>query len=237
MPRSGVYFCDRMGTLRFQDPLSADWVALLFVLVLAQLAWTNVTSPKKWRLVMEGAFRTRISRRSMREEIDLQDRSLLGLWWAALVGGALFIYQVLVQSTLLPNGGLRYLEVFSLLALVAVAQVFLQRAVSFVFRGDGGLHEYTYSLVLSYLTMGLSLLPVSVLVTYRPDQRPWLLLVGVSIIALVVVLRWARAVLIGRSAGVPFRHIFIYLCAAEILPVVILLHALRASGPPSDPLL
>ena len=37
MPRSGVYFCDRMGTLRFQDPLSADWVALLFVLVLAQL--------------------------------------------------------------------------------------------------------------------------------------------------------------------------------------------------------
>ncbi|MBK7085106.1 MAG: DUF4271 domain-containing protein [Flavobacteriales bacterium] len=163
-----------MGTLRFQDPLSADWVALLFVLVLAQLAWTNVTSPKKWRLVMEGAFRTRISRRSMREEIDLQDRSLLGLWWAALVGGALFIYQVLVQSTLLPNGGLRYLEVFSLLALVAVAQVFLQRAVSFVFRGDGGLHEYTYSLVLSYLTMGLSLLPVSVLVTYRPDQRPWL---------------------------------------------------------------
>ena len=54
MPRSGVYFCDRMGTLRFQDPLSADWVALLFVLVLAQLAWTNVTSPKKWRLVMEG---------------------------------------------------------------------------------------------------------------------------------------------------------------------------------------
>ena len=96
-----------MGTLRFQDPLSADWVALLFVLVLAQLAWTNVTSPKKWRLVMEGAFRTRISRRSMREEIDLQDRSLPGLWWAALVGGALFIYQVLVQSTLLPNGGLR----------------------------------------------------------------------------------------------------------------------------------
>lgn len=226
-----------MGDLRFQDPMSADWVALVLVLVLAQLAWTNVTSPRKWRLVLEGAFRARISRRSMREEIDLQDRSLLGLWLAALAGGALFIYQVLVRGAVLPNGFLHFFEVFLVLAMVAAAQVVLQRAVSFVFRGDGGLHEYTYTVVLSYLTIGLALLPVSALVSCRPDWRPVLLVLGSSIIAVVVLLRWGRAVLIGRSAGVPFRHIFIYLCAAEILPVVILLHALRTSGTPSDPLL
>jgi len=48
-------------------------------------------------------------------------------------------------------------------------------------------------------------------------------LTGLILIAIVVVLRWLRAALIGSSAGIPARYIFIYLCALEILPAALAL--------------
>lgn len=220
-----------MGEPRIHDPLSADWVVLVLLALLAQLAWTNVVSPRKWSLILDGAFRARISRRSLREDIDLQDRSMLGLLAALLAGLALFVQQALVLRGSLDAGISGYAGVAVALLLLVFLQVYLLRALSWLFRGDGGLQEYTYALVLNHLVLGAALLPVAVLVAFRPELRPILLPVGGAIAAVVVLLRWGRAVLIGRSAGVPFRHIFLYLCAAEMLPVLFVLRSLQRSGP------
>ena len=40
-----------------------------------------------------------------------------------------------------------------------------------------------------------------------------------------VLYRWFRAVLIGVGEGVPLRHVFLYLCTAEIVPVAIAIHS------------
>lgn len=220
-----------MGEPRIHDSLSADWVLLVLLAVFVQLAWTNVVSPRKWGLIMDGAFRARISRRSLREDIDLQDRSMLGLLAALLAGSALFVQQVLVMRGIAGAGPVVYVGVAAVLLVAVLAQVILLRALSWLFQGDGGLQEYTYAMVLNHLVLGAALLPVAVLVAYRPEMRPVLLPTGGVIAAVIVLLRWGRAVLIGRSAGVPSRHIFLYLCAAEILPVFLVLQTLQRSGP------
>ncbi|MBK9275348.1 MAG: DUF4271 domain-containing protein [Flavobacteriales bacterium] len=220
-----------MGEPRTHDPLSADWVVLVLLAVAVQLAWTNVVSPRKWGLILDGAFRARISRRSLREDIDLQDRSMLGLLAALLAGLALFVQQALVMRGIVGAGPLGYGGVVALLIVLVFAQVFVLRALSWLFQGDGGLEEYTHAMVLNHLVLGAALLPVAVLVAFRPEMRAVLLPVGGVVAAVIVLLRWGRAVLIGRSAGVPLRHIFLYLCAAEILPVFLVLQTLQRSGP------
>ncbi len=223
-----------MGELRTHDPLSADWVLVVLLLVAVQLAWTNVASPKKWAVMLEGAFRARISRRSLREDIDLQDRSMLGLLSALLAGTALFLHEALVLRELLLPGLLSFILVFLSLAALLLVQVFLLRAIAWLFQGDGGLFEYTRALVLNHLVLGAALLPVAALVAYRPGIREELVVVGACIAAVVVLIRWGRAVLIGLSEGVPLRHIFLYLCTAEILPVLLALRPLGHAGTSVD---
>jgi hypothetical protein len=156
---------------------------------------------------------------------------MLGLLVALLAASALFVQQVLVLRGFSGAGPVGYVGVAALLLALVFAQVLLLRALSWLFQGDGGLQEYTYAMVLNHLVLGAALLPVAVLVAYRPEMRSILVPTGGSIAAVIVLLRWGRAVLIGRSAGVPSRHIFLYLCAAEILPVFLVLQTLQRSGP------
>ncbi|MCB9170604.1 MAG: DUF4271 domain-containing protein [Flavobacteriales bacterium] len=226
-----------MGTLRGTDPLSTDWSILVLLLVLGYLAWTNFNAPRKWRLIWETVERTRISRRSMREEIDLNDRSLIGLWAVAGVVVALFLYQSGVLMGMLGPRWDHYLELLLVVMAIAVAQVLVQRIAGWLFNGDGGLQEYTYNLVLGQVVTGLALLPLTVLMIGQASWRQGLLVVGIAVLLLVFLVRWVRALVIGRTSGMPYRHIFLYLCATEILPLAILIRTLERSVPPASQLL
>ncbi len=68
-----------MDVLRGTDPLSGDWMALVVVLATGLLGWINVVAPKKWRLLTGTVFGLRLGRQSMRDEVDLQDRTLVAL--------------------------------------------------------------------------------------------------------------------------------------------------------------
>ena len=76
--------------------------------------------------------------------------------------------------------------------------------------------------------------------TTRPDEilwRVWGVRLGAVLVALVTVFRWIRAAVLGLGEGVPLRYVFIYLCALEILPVVLACQlALRYLPDPSHPL-
>ncbi|MCB0790740.1 MAG: DUF4271 domain-containing protein [Flavobacteriales bacterium] len=226
-----------MGTLRGTDPLSTDWSIVVLLLVVGYLAWTNLNAPRKWRLLWETVERVRISRRSMREDINLNDRSLIGLWIMAGVIMALFLYQVGVYFGALRPRWDHFAELALLLMVLAAGQVVVQRLTGWLFKGDGGLQEYTYNLVLGQVVTGLALLPVSVLVVGWSPWRQVLVIVGLAIILLVHLVRWVRALVIGRGAGLPTGHIFLYLCATEILPLAILIRTLQRSAPPASQLL
>jgi len=209
------------GTSRFTDPLSTEWVTAMLLLVFILLAYTNVASPKKWRLLWGSFFTFRLGKQVMREDVDLQDRTLIGLLVAALIVMALFAYQVTVLVGTPSTGLVVFGRTLGLVVLVLVAQVLLIRLVTVLFQADGGLSEYLYTLLLLTVMLGLVLLPLVALVAYQPDWR-WLLVpVGGVLAAILLVYRWARGVVIGLGAGVSPRHVFLYLCTAEILPVAL----------------
>lgn len=221
-----------MGTLRPSDPLNTEWVAIFFIAVVAALAWIHAISPRKWRLLVQSVSRLRLGRQTIREDVDLRDRTLIALLViaAALIG--LFSYQWSVNVGRVEPAWLHAVEAMMIVLVVITAQITLVRGAGFLFQADGGGEEYIYTFVLLVVALGLILLPIALLVAYRPEWRPVLLAIGALAMALMVLYRWLRAVAIGSGSGTPFRYIFLYLCALEILPVAIAFRTLQQALPP-----
>ena len=236
-------------TLRTTDPLAGDWILLVMLAALGMLGWINVVSPKKWRLLTRSFFSFRLGRQSLRDELDLQDRTLIGLAIMATAAVALFGYQFTVLVGHLPPGIGLWAKLFGVFLLVLAAQVSLVRLAGRLFQADGGLSEYLYTLLLLHVVLGVALLPVTASIAWphevttspaRPDEmlwRIWGLRLGAALVAVVTIFRWLRAAVLGLGEGVPLRYVLVYLCALEILPVALACQqALRYLPDPSHPL-
>lgn len=226
-------------TLRATDPLAGDWILLVLLAALGLLGWINLVSPKKWRLLVRSFFAFRLGRQSLRDELDLQDRTLIGLAVMASAAVGLFAYQFAVVMGHMPTGVGLWARIFGFSLLVLVGQVVLVRMAGGLFQVDGALAEYMYTIVLLQVVLGLCLLPLSASIAWphRMEWRTWGLWTGLGLVGLVTVLRWLRAAALGLGEGVPLRYVFIYLCALEILPVALACQALMRLFPdPSHPL-
>lgn len=215
--------------LRLVDPLSAWWVALVVFIVMVIIAITNVSSPRKWRILGQALFRMRLGKQTLREDIDLQDRTLLGLLFCSVLIMGMFAWQVFIYLGI--PGSPSYPTWVLLITAVVIIQSLALRAAATIMRVDSGLGEHLYSGLMVFILAGLVLLPLSVLIAYRPEWRYELLIGGGVVTVLLLLFRWIRGVWIGIGEGVPVRYIIIYLCTTEILPLLLLVDALRRPIP------
>ena len=110
---------------------------------------------------------------------------------------------------------------------MVLVQLLVLALLGGLLRTDGGLSEHIYTGLLLFILGGLVLLPVVAVMAYRAEWRAGALLVGTILLVLLLIYRWVRGGWVGWGVGTPVRHIIIYLCAAEILPVLLLISALR----------
>lgn len=212
---------------RAVDALNAEWVTMVLLAVFVLLAMTNLSSPRKWRLLTHAMFRMRLGRQALREEVDLQDRTLLGLLLAAASITALYAWQMLVQAG--GNEVPTYLGLIGIVSGGLIAQSVLLRVVGGLLQVDHGLDEFLYTGLLLFILMGAVLLPITVVIAYHVEWRMGALAIGAVLVGLLLLYRWVRGAWIGVGEGVSPRYIILYLCTAEILPVLIVLRASRHS--------
>lgn len=213
------------GIARATDPMAAEWATGVFLSCLLILATINMGSPRKWRVLRQAAFRARMARQTLRDEVDTGDRNVLGLLAVATASVSMLIWQAAVHRA--GVSGPTYLSVFLAVAFALLAQAIILRVCAFLFRADGGITEYLYTGTLLHAAIGIAVLPLVVLAAYWPEWRGWLFAIGLSLLAFGLLYRWVRGAWIGLGEGVPLRYILLYLCGAEILPLCLLLAALR----------
>ncbi len=214
--------------LRGADPLNAEWVTVLLLGLFVLLALINAGGSRKWRLLGQTVFRMRLGRQAMREELDLQDRSILGMLVLSIGVIGLFAWQYF-QWTRMP-GAPSYLMVLGVAVAVVLTQGILLRVVGGLFKVDQGVAEHLYTGLLLVVLAGVALLPVVVLMAYRDEYRGTLAPLGLTVIGVLLIYRWVRGTWIGVGEGVPVRYIILYFCAAEILPVLLAISALRPAA-------
>lgn len=212
--------------LRANDPLNAEWVTIVLVLALALLALINVSAPRKWGVLAQALFRLRLGRQVLRDEVDLRDRALWGLLLPAVSVLALFAWQL---DTLwwgaVAHG---YVEWLGLVVLVIGAQLLLNAALARIIDDRGVLMEHSYTGLLLHVLAGMLLFPVVALLAYRAEWRMEVGWLGVGLLGLLLLYRWFRGGWLGLSEGASGHHILLYLCAAEVLPALLLVSSLHA---------
>ncbi len=217
--------------LRATDPLSAEWVTVLLLGLFVLLALINAGAYRKWRLLGQTLFRMRLGRQAMREELDLQDRAILGMLVLAICVISLFGWQYFQWKA--TPGAPPYPMILGVVVAVVLAQGVLLRTVGGLFKVDQGVGEHLYTGLLLVVLAGVALLPVVVLMAYRAEYRGTLAPLGLTVIGVLLIYRWVRGTWIGVGEGVPVRYIILYFCAAEILPVLLAISALRPAAHPS----
>ena len=80
--------------------------------------------------------------------------------------------------------------------------------------------------VLLLVATALAVLPVVVVAAYRPEARAWVLPLGGALAGAFLLFRWTRALWIGVGESVPLRYVLLYLCAAEVMPALLVMRTL-----------
>lgn len=219
---------------RASDALAADWTVAVLLVVFGCLAFANMASPRKLALLFGSFFAFRLGKQTQRDELDLRDRTLVVLFVGGVLLMGLFAYQLALYSGSVEPGFGRYLRALGVIAGSLLVPLVVLRIVSVLSGSAVGVAEYFHTVVLFNIVMGLLLLPTTMLLAfpYRIPWRDWIWPVGLLCVLVVLAFRWVRAVVIGLGEGVPIRYIFLYLCAAEIVPVVIAYQQSRHLLPP-----
>ncbi len=206
---------------------------ILTVLLLLSLAVTGIIRLTNFKYLQE-IFSSAISGQKARNMIktdSVRNRNASFVLNALfLFNTSLFIYEYIHFKNMYTalNDSMFLIPVIMAFLLVFVAiKLLLYRFVSFVFECEQETREYMFYSTLTNKIFGLCILPVILFVPYVEESAHTLLFnTGLGIFILIYIIQLFRGFsIILRDVSSLF-YLFLYLCALEILPFVIVYSAI-----------
>jgi len=207
-----------------------QWVIVLIIGLLLYTGLLNIVLNKDVKNVLQSFYRKRVVLQAGKDEGYINFWSFVGLFLLFGLTFGLFLYQVCgYYNRYFTISGVRLFVSLSfiILALFAIKFVVL-KIIGFIFDINRLVSEYVSVLYLTYFNTAFIFLPVAVCFCLLDAKFvPYLL--GIAILLLVMVFVW---LFLRSSVNIisNFRfhkfYLFIYLCALEICPVLILIKAL-----------
>ncbi len=140
-----------------------------------------------------------------------------------------FSYLILKRFAL---GGHQHLSLllWSILGVMSVFLIkhFVLRVMGYIFPIDKELRQYSFTIVIFNIILGILLLPFNLLIAFGPGQLPkYLIFTLIGLIVLLYGFRIIRSLLIAsRYISLHKFHFFMYLCTIEIAPTLVLVKLL-----------
>ena len=201
------------------------WMILFSLLLLAIVI--NVQRSALAR-ILKSITNENILKLNRREEKGGVSGHYLMLYVIFFINMACFIYLV-AKHYISISGVVNWFYIFLGIVLVYFIRHIFMSLLGWVFgiSKDSGLYSFT---ILTFnLFLGLVLIPINMVVAFSPPQISLgTIYVGIGLITILLLIRVARGVFIGASyVGEHIFQFFIYLCAFEIAPVLILLRIIN----------
>lgn len=210
------------------EQLNPSWFTLTLILLLGSLTWFRYFFHRIFTQLVSAFFNTTAANQIVRDESVLLQRAslVLSILSYALMG--LFLYRISYhfhwQIPYFQTGILRF-TLFSLLVALAYSfKMMVVRFLSSVFDQERPAAHYIFTLFLMVMMCGLILLPANILLAYAPDPVPqWTLVATFVLLSLLFLYRLIKAAAIWLGIpGASIFHLFLYFCAFEISPLLII---------------
>ncbi len=124
---------------------------------------------------------------------------------------------------------LTYLEILAALVVIYLLKVFVILFLGFIFDGTNEAKEYISTVFIYNKNIAIFLLPITLSVPFVIyDSKPFLLYLGFLLMVYFFVYRLFRGVKILFNKHLSIFYMILYICALEILPLLVILKFLKS---------
>jgi hypothetical protein len=206
------------------------WTIGVIICLLLYAGILNFVMDKDIDIVFRSFYNKR-SVQSGKEESLLNSRAFLALFVLFGLISGLFIYQVSVaKGRYYPISGFQLFAFLSVIIVVLFAlKLLVLRFIGFIFNVNKVVGEYISILYLTYFNIAFVFLPLTLCFCLLPPKfTPAILIVALVLAIVIFVWQYLRSS-VNIISNFRFHkfYLFIYLCALEICPVLILIKALN----------
>lgn len=210
--------------------LRENWFLGVLSLSFILIIWTKIRFGKLLNETVTGMWNYKNSFSLYRNRSSLYQQTSFLLFLNYLLSAGLFAYLSLKAFHALPfrqelSPFLQYLTIVSGLAGLYFYLVFVIRLTGFFSLSQETMSEYSHFTTLFFHNLGIYLFPLNALIPYIDKEiAPWLIYAGFFVISAFWLLRFVKLIILFIKERFFLFFMFLYLCALEILPVLIFIH-------------
>lgn len=207
--------------------LSTDWMLGVIIFALILFGWLRVGYNRFFRAAVHASYNYFAARRIFEEANVTRSRVFYFMNLLFFISISLFVTQYMEYqhiSIFKIKGILLFAIVFCVFILIYALKSMFLLALDFVFLTRGGFSSYVFTVFLYNKIVGFILLPIVSVLPFVPDNvTPWLFVAGGAVFIFLYLFRVLKGIQLCFKNRVSIFYLFLYLCALEILPVLILL--------------
>lgn len=195
------------------------WVALLLLSCLLLFAWVRITNPKKLPSLVSGFFRGGTT-----EEKTITPDSI-ALFFIFICSASLLVLRSFqfhgIQSRF------THIEQFLLIGLGLLAYYLLKTLALLIcgtlFQVQSNARDYINEIYATAHLASLGLFPAIIVISYAGNINEALFeKVIIALLAVFLAYRTIKMFILMMNRGLSMMYLFLYLCAVEIIPLVLL---------------
>jgi len=215
------------GTPVLREYQAHYWQAIVLFLALVLFVTIKVLNPKKVNQVFLSIVNLQMAKQLFREDYKLNKRVSLFLSLFFIIIFAFFIqlfnnhYNLILQKT---EGVLQYGFFITLLLVMYSIKFSINSILAFITKASDIDKEYRFTVMIFNQVAAVVLFPLVVALQFSSLSNTYFLHISLAVIFAFLLLRFYRGLVISsleQNLGV--LYIFLYLCALEILPILVLI--------------
>lgn len=202
------------------------WYFIYLFVLIGLFAWIRLYYGNILAQTVQASTNFQLASRMFQDNSLLQKQLDTLLYVFYLVSMAFMLYQIEIRVGLSPyalQGALLYLFNLALLTGMFICRIVLINIAGFLFNRLKLVREYLYNNFIFNKLSGMAALPLMFLMVYTKDPLQELFFwISILVLSGFIVMRILRGIVFSYRKEVLVFYMFLYLCALEIAPLVLL---------------
>ena len=220
---------DAAGGMEIMEKIllhSPTWYFICLFLLIGLFAWIRLYYGNILIQTVQASTNFQVANRMFKDNSLLQNQLDRALYLFYFLSMAFLLFYLELRIEMAPyglQGGLLYLFNIALLAALFLGRVVLLNIAGILFNQVTIVREYLYNIFIFNKLAGLLVLPLMFLLVYtRGTLHELLFQITIFMITSIIVMRLIRGGVFSYRKEILIFYMFLYLCALEIAPLVLL---------------
>ena len=210
------------------------WPFIMIMSLSAMVLYVRAVNPNSWKLIFRSTYSPRALSQMLREENFMNSSYAALLVFNFFLSLALFLFNYQAhygKAVYLTYPQAFYPVVLFLLLLYFTLKISLVYGLQLIFEERFLFNEYIALIMNTNVVLGIWLLPLNLVFAYGLDvSKPFVLSCSMFLLLGVLILQIIRLYETGSRANIKWYNIILYLCALEIMPIILIMTLTKEIG-------